>query len=98
MINKYWKKPIGNRAPKSEETPNEFELSILDGTLTEDQKVALRLTLVSAEQENTEDAQLQAAMVTELKERVATLREEGKSPPAIAKELNITVIEVGEYS
>lgn len=97
-IEEYWKDPIGDNSPGPQETPDEFELSILDGTLTEDQKVALRLTLVSAEQEDTETAALHEAMVAELRERVQTLREEGKSPPAIAQELAISVAEVGEYS
>jgi hypothetical protein len=97
-IEEYWRSPIGNTTPSPEEVPDEFELSILDGTLTEDQKVSLRLALVSAEQEDAEEAALLQAMGEELKERVQAMRAEGMSPPVIAKELDITVAEVGEYS
>jgi hypothetical protein len=37
-IDRYWQKPIGNRKPEKDEEPTAFELSILDGILTEDQK------------------------------------------------------------
>ncbi len=47
-INWYWDNPYGIRPPTADETPNEFELSILEGTLTADQKVALQLALMEA--------------------------------------------------
>jgi len=47
----YWANPFGNREPTADETPNEFELSILDGHLTPDQRNALRLALIEAEQD-----------------------------------------------
>ena len=47
----YWQNPIGSRAPTADETPNEFELSILDGHLTADQKDAMKLALMEAEEE-----------------------------------------------
>jgi len=46
-VDRYWKEPIGNRKPSKDETPTEFELSILDGTLTADQKEAWRANLAT---------------------------------------------------
>lgn len=51
VIFRYYNEPFGDRAPFPEETPNEYELSILEGTLTPDQKVALRLVLADSETE-----------------------------------------------
>lgn len=42
---RYWDNPIGNSKPSKEETPDEYELSILDGTLTKDQSRTLRLMI-----------------------------------------------------
>lgn len=50
-VARYWNEPFGDRIPFPEETPNEYELSILEGTLTPDQKVALRLVLADSETE-----------------------------------------------
>lgn len=44
-IARYYKEPFGDRVPAPDETPNEYELSILEGTLTPDQRVALQLVL-----------------------------------------------------
>jgi len=51
-IIEYMAEPIGDRPPRPDETPNEFELSILDGTLTADMRDALKLALLSAEGED----------------------------------------------
>lgn len=37
-ILEYWNSPIGDSQPEPDEIPNAYELSVLDGTLTEDQK------------------------------------------------------------
>jgi len=47
----YWDNPVGNTTPPAGEQLNEFELSILDGILTRDQKDALRLAVIEAERE-----------------------------------------------
>lgn len=41
----YFENPVGLRQPTPNETPDEFELSILDGTLTHEQKHTLNLML-----------------------------------------------------
>jgi len=48
-ILEYWDKPIGDNEPSADEVPNAFELSILDGVLTADQKDALRINRVEAD-------------------------------------------------
>jgi hypothetical protein len=45
----YWENPIGDRTPEPDETPNDFELSILDGVLTEDQKDVLHINRIEAD-------------------------------------------------
>jgi hypothetical protein len=47
-ILEYWQNPIGDRQPEPSEIPNDFELSILDGVLTEDQKDVLHINRVEA--------------------------------------------------
>ncbi|MCG3145346.1 MAG: hypothetical protein HONDAALG_02936 [Gammaproteobacteria bacterium] len=42
----YWTDPIGERQPDPDEMPNDFELSILDGVLTEDQKDVLHINRI----------------------------------------------------
>lgn len=44
-IRRYWEEPMGNRQPTKEETPDAFELSLLEGTLTEDQERTFQLML-----------------------------------------------------
>lgn len=45
----YWENPIGNRQPDDREYPNDFELSILDGVLTEDQKDVLHINRMESD-------------------------------------------------
>lgn len=54
----YWNNPVGNTLPEEDEKLNEFELSILDGVLTRDQKDALRLAVIEAEKEQELEKQL----------------------------------------
>jgi hypothetical protein len=50
----YWENPIGNREPAPDEMPDSYELSILDDTLTADQKRILEISQRAAEQELSE--------------------------------------------
>lgn len=50
-ITRYLETPVGNRELTEEEQPNAAELSILDGTLTEDQKLAWRVGLKESQHE-----------------------------------------------
>lgn len=51
----YWNNPVGDVAPGPDEQLNEFEMSILDGILTPDQKDVLRLSVIEAEREREEE-------------------------------------------
>lgn len=83
----YWDNPIGNREPSPSETPNEFELSILDGVLTQEQKQFMKMAFESRNDEKSEEAD-------ETKKVVLELKESGKSIPAIASQLGLTVPDV----
>lgn len=50
----YWNNPVGNEQPSPEEQLTDFEMSILDGILTKDQKDALALARIEAEKEQAE--------------------------------------------
>lgn len=60
-ILEYWEDPIGDREPSVSEMPNEFELSILDGVLTADQKDALRINRIDSEIKANEEREMQRA-------------------------------------
>lgn len=80
----YFRDPVGDRKPTPDEMPNEFELSILDGTLTEDQKNALRL---ASKQQKDEDETLltdnEATADAEMMARARQMKSEGKTIPDI---------------
>jgi hypothetical protein len=62
VIERYWNNPVGNRPLLPYEMPDAYELSILDGTLTEDQKLALKIAMDDAEVEKNESAATVVAM------------------------------------
>jgi len=59
---KYWENPVGNVSPESDGQLTEFELSILDGILTKDQKDVLRLAVIEAERERQENEAIVSAV------------------------------------
>lgn len=68
VIDRYWQKPFGNREPTEQEKPTSFELSILDGVLTPDQKEVWHAELREKERKEQEekeffDTQWQTAQV-----------------------------------
>lgn len=79
----YWNEPMGERAPTSDETPDAFELSILDETLTPDQKEIFRLSSHEVES-NPLEVQDRSSEVRELYVQKVTI-------PNIAKQLGISV-------
>lgn len=87
VIRRYWENPIGNRKPEPHETPNAFELSILDGTLTEDQRLILRAA-ITAEAEVVAD---EMAAESESQTRAQAMKDDGKGYAEIAKELGVPV-------
>lgn len=64
-IERYKEVPFGNRLPLPDETPSPFELSILDGILTEDQKEVWRANLTAVESEELSTASPEKAFVRE---------------------------------
>ena len=99
-IARYFADPIGQRAPTEDETPNEFELSILDGTLTPDQKHTLNLTLrartvgrmPSPSVEVAERNSIDVAIIARARE----LHRSGRSFAAIAHETGLSVPQIIE--
>lgn len=85
-IREYWENPLGDRAPTEEETPNAFELSILDGTLTQDQKDIFKAGLLHPDEESA-GVDNPLAPDTRIAEARA-LKEEGKTNLQIAKALS----------
>lgn len=91
----YAAEPAGERNPTKDETPNPFELSILDGILTDDQKDALRVARMTMEAEEAEDFIPSssgefggAPSIDSFEIEVKKLAESGKPPAVIAKELS----------
>ena len=82
---RYWEQPVGDRPPTADETPNAFELSILDGTLTADQRRTYNLILQSGVMVEDDEP------VSEPKkpDPILALAEAGKTAEEIAKELGM---------
>lgn len=71
VIARYWAEPVGDRIPTEIETPDEYELSILEGTLTKDQKVSLELVLAELQSGTSDEIVTQDEddpIITEIKE------------------------------
>jgi hypothetical protein len=98
-IYQYLETPIGDRSPSLDETPTDFELSILDGTLTADQKNALHLAVAQTQaQVAGEDAELAAQADLEMSTKARELKASGMGIPAIVKELgNVTPLQVAGW-
>lgn len=89
----YWDNPVGDKEPTPEETPSEFELSLLDSTLTPDQKFILSLTPVEEEEES---SPVSAPVYGEdITAKVKQMRDNGKRIIEISKELNLPLADVG---
>jgi len=98
---RYWDNPFGDRKPNPEEMPDEYELSILDGTLTRDQARTLQLMvekgLVSHDEETLpeEPARPSISIGTSEKEDVIRKALYGGTPaPIVARELGVPLPEV----
>jgi len=99
---RYWANPVGDRVPLPEETPDEFELSILDSTLTRDQRRTFNLMVEKGlvEKEEVDNTPVPEGLPTVTigqPDRTAEIRQaltEGKAPPVIAQELGVALPEV----
>lgn len=84
-IREYWNNPIGDRTPTKEETPTDFEMSILEGTLTKDQMQVFRAGMLNLEEQ---EPALEISKPNEQKELAQELKAEGKSTLQISKALS----------
>lgn len=94
-IIRYWNNPVGDRPLSDDEKLNEFELSILDGTLTADQKNILRLATLEAEKEQAElkmESAFASMAAVEPSKVELTDDEKAMSIPALAKERSISIL------
>jgi hypothetical protein len=92
-IERYFENPIGNRKPTKDEIPDDFEMSIVHGTLTEDQRLSWLYSLKERKQEE----ELEKIMLyNQNKKRAGELKEAGKPLSEIAKELQVPMNEVLE--
>lgn len=90
----YLENPIGDRALTPDEIPNEWELSILDGVLTADQKMMMELAMKGAGEEEDEVEIPEPQEAEDRSEDVQRLVKEGKKAGEIAKELGLNMVEV----
>ena len=94
---RYWKVPMGDREPTDEELPTEYELSILDGTLTRDQTHTLRTMVASGLLEQPEEESNMVGVDQEKLATVIDMVQDGKPLPMIAKAVELSVTEVQRY-
>ena len=78
---------MGDRPPTPEETPNAFELSILDGTLTEDQRRTYQMILRSGVLVEDDESNVLDNSNGNKHDLILELAEVGKDAKEIAKEL-----------
>jgi hypothetical protein len=67
-ILKYWDEPIGSREPTEDERPNSFELSLIEGTLTPENKRLYEASLSLVEQQTAKE-QAEQLMVRQSQEK-----------------------------
>lgn len=93
-IERYFVNPIGNRKPTKDETPDDFEMSIVQGTLTQDQRLAWLYALKEQKQIEAEE---QLLLVEENKSKAIELQSEGKSLAEIATALSVPLTDVVKW-
>lgn len=69
-INRYWQNPVGGRTLTEDEQPTPFELSILNDTLTEDQKEVWRAELAAQKQRDKEEQEFLSTDLEEVRGKV----------------------------
>lgn len=88
-IDRYRVNPFGNRTASDDEKPNEFELSIIRGTLTKEQKQIWQANLKAREVEEIADIQIDDASLTDEQiDLIRRLRADDESSLKIVKALN----------
>lgn len=87
-IRRYWSNPVGDRPLRPEELPDEWEFSIISGTLTADQQRVFELMLQAGAGPDAE-----TFADTDIAEQVRQMRAAGKPFHEIAAALGLTVPE-----
>lgn len=85
---RYWDSPVGDRLPTNDETPDNFELSILDGTLTLDQRNMFQ-SMLSAGIVERDNQPLLASNITIDTDQILHRHSNGVAPAMIAAELGV---------
>lgn len=93
-MRRYYENPAGLRPPTADEIPNDFESSIVHGTLTEDQRLGWMMAL--KQQRDREEEEKQLEMMRKKSEVMRLSEEEGMSYSEISKELDLPVKNVVE--
>lgn len=81
-ISRYWENPVGNREPTQDEIPSPFELSILDGILTNDQKEIWQAELREKQRQDKELETFMNNQYNEAKQLVNNLAKSHNGLPA----------------
>lgn len=96
-VNRYWATPMGNREPTQEEKPTPFELSILDGTLTKDQKEVWHAELKEKARQEKEELEFINNQSGNIKTRAEELSNGMPIPAIIDNIMPILLEEFGDY-
>ena len=94
-IERYLAEPLGKRKANTDETPNEFENSIVQGTLTADQRLSWQFAL---KQKLQDEANEKFLLEQTNKEKAITLKSEGKKLNEIAAELNASITDIIKWT
>lgn len=95
-IIEYWNNPIGDRQPTANEVPNEYELSILDGTLTPDQKLIFQAEQKAVEMELPLEEQIAIPAPKTVMQLVGMLAKKGITPEKFQELIGYDVFEAKE--
>lgn len=95
-IRYYWENPHGDKEPEDEEMPDEYELSILDGTLTKDQLRTMQLLIDKGLIEESRDGEFGREVGVDTLAIIVEMHEQGKPLPVIAREVGIPVADLQE--
>lgn len=90
-IERYYNDPAGLREPTPDEIPDDFESSIVQGTLTEDQRLSW---MVAIKQERAREQEEMMLEMDAKREQAEAMQEEGANLNQIAKALGMKVPDV----
>lgn len=88
VVDRYRQNPFGNRSALPEETPDAFEMSILTGIMTKEQKVIWQANLKEKEILDKEELVLLSEEDSKINERIKALFSEGMSIVQVTAAIN----------